>query len=425
MLLREKLEIIPKSPGCYLFKDSKGQIIYVGKSKYLPNRVMSYFRANPEEEKIIALQKNIVDVDFVTTINESEAILLEDDLIKLYKPKFNIKGKDDRGRKWGIWFTEGEFPKLEVGPVKLSQNPILCEFTSSNTAYEVYESIHRILNLRTCSYNLTKENIENKKFKSCLEYQIKKCDAPCEGLIDKFTYKQNCENVRLILSFEYEKIEKKLKKLMYGLSNNLEFEKCEIVSHKIEEFKKLKGLLESSRVQKVIELTKKIKNLLNLKNTPLIVESFDNSHNQGDGQVSASVRFVNGIPEKSSYRKYNLRSVKGPDDYASFEEVIFRRLKRLLDEKDILPSLVLIDGGKGQLGVAKKVLTELNLIDKIDLISISKDENHRSSVIHTSDGNEFDMKQGEEYFYLGKIQEEVHRFTINFHRKKMSKKLLN
>ena len=162
-----------------------------------------------------------------------------------------------------------------------------------------------------------------------------------------------------------------------------------------------------------------------MKNTPLIVESFDNSHNQGDGQVSASVRFVNGIPEKSSYRKYNLRSVKGPDDYASFEEVIFRRLKRLLDEKDILPSLVLIDGVKGQLGVAKKVLTELNWIDKIDLISISKDENHRSSVIHTSDGNEFDMKQGEEYFYLGKIQEEVHRFTINFHRKKMSKKLLN
>lgn len=120
-----------------------------------------------------------------------------------------------------------------------------------------------------------------------------------------------------------------------------------------------------------------------------------------------------------------MRTVKGPDDYASFEEVIFRRLKRLLDEKDILPSMVLIDGGKGQLNVGIKVLTELNLIDKIDLISISKDENHRSSIIHLTDGREIQMSQGEEYFYLGKIQEEVHRFTINFHRKKMSKKLLD
>jgi excinuclease ABC subunit C len=424
MLLQEKLEIIPKSPGCYLFKDNKGQIIYVGKSKYLPNRVMSYFRPNPDEEKVIALQKNIVDVDFVTTINENEAILLEDDLIKLYKPKFNIKGKDDRSKKWGIWLTEGDFPTLEVGPSKFSKFPILCEFTNSNTAYEVYESIHRIVNLRTCSYNLTKENIENRKFKSCLEFQIKKCDAPCEGLIDKFIYKQNSENVRLILSFQYEKIEKKLQKLLYHLSNNLEFEKCQPVNYKIEELKKLKGLLESSRIQKVIELTKKIKNLLNLKNTPLIVESFDNSHNQGSGQVSASVRFVNGMPEKNSYRKYNLRNVPGPDDYASFEEVIYRRLKRLLDEKGVLPSLILLDGGKGQLNVGKKVLSELGLIDKIDLISISKDENHRSSVIHTIDGNESEMKQGEEYFYLGKIQEEVHRFTINFHRKKMNKNLL-
>ena len=423
MLLREKLEVIPKSPGCYLFKDSKGQIIYVGKSKYLPNRVMSYFRANPEEEKIIALQKNIVDVDFVTTINESEAILLEDDLIKLYKPKFNIKGKDDRGRKWGIWFTEGEFPKLEVGPVKLSQNPILCEFTSSNTAYEVYESIHRILNLRTCSYNLTSENIENRKFKSCLEYQIKKCDAPCESLIDKFIYKQICENARLILSFRYEKIEKSLNKLLYTLSNNFEFEKCEQTKFKIEELQNLKRLLESSRVQRVVELTKKIKNRFNLSNTPLIVEAFDNSHNQGDAQVSTSVRFVNGLPEKNSYRKYNLRSVKGPDDYASFDEVIFRRIKRLIDEKDILPSLILIDGGKGQLNVGKKVLSELGMSDKIDIISISKDENHRSSLIHLSDGTEIPMEQGEEFFYLGKIQEEVHRFTINFHRDKMSKKL--
>ena len=426
MLLKEKLEIIPKSSGCYLFKDEKGQIIYVGKSKYLPNRVMSYFRPNPEEEKVKAIQERAKDVDFVTTINENEAILLEDDLIKLYKPKFNIKGKDDRGKKWIMYLTETDFPRLEISPIRnIGENVPLCEFTNSNTAYEVYESIHRVINLRTCSYNLSKENIEKSKFRRCLEFQIEKCSGPCENLIDKFLYNKNVELVKDILSFQYEKTEKYLKKLIYILSEKMEFENASKIKSKLDEFERLKKLLEPSRIQSVVNLTKKVKNLLNLRNTPLIVESFDNSHNGGSGMVSSSVRFVNGVPEKSSYRKYNIRSVSSPDDYASFEEVIFRRLKRLLDEKGVLPSLILIDGGKGQLNSGIKVLSELNLIDKIDLISISKDDNHRSNKIHLVNGEEVEMSQGEEYFYLGKIQEEVHRFTINFHRKKMGKKLFD
>ena len=165
--------------------------------------------------------------------------------------------------------------------------------------------------------------------------------------------------------------------------------------------------------------------ILGLKNTPLVIEAFDNSHHGGDCQVSCSVRFVNGIPDKSSYRTFNIKTVKGPDDYASFEEVLNRRLKRLMSENQDLPSLILIDGGKGQLNVGIKVLTELNLIDKIDLISVSKNDKHRSNIIHLTNNSEKNVSDLKEFLYLARVQDEVHRFTIGFHRKKKNKKILN
>ena len=179
------------------------------------------------------------------------------------------------------------------------------------------------------------------------------------------------------------------------------------------------------RVKHVIELSKNLKTKLGLKNTPLIVEAFDNSHHAGDCQVSCSVRYVNGLPEKNSYRKFNIKTVEGPDDYASFDEVLNRRLKRLMKEKGVLPSMILIDGGKGQLNVAIKVLQELDLFDKIDLISISKNDNHKSDTIHLTNGQSIKMEHEESFFQLARIQDEVHRFTINFHRKKRNKKLIS
>lgn len=426
MILEQKLTNIPKSSGCYLFKNDKGQIIYVGKSKFLPNRVKSYFRENHDDEKVKVLREKIHDVDFITTVNENEAILLEDDLIKLYRPKFNIKGKDDRSKRWFIALTKGDFPKLEIFPRQIDEDvEVLGEFTNSNTCYEVYELIHNVINLRTCSYNLNKKNIESEKFRPCLDYHIGKCEAPCSNLIDKFQYKNNCDMVKELFSFKFDSIENKLKKLMFSLSKNLEFEKCNKIKMKLEWFSELKNKLEPLRIQRVIEIAKKTKQTLELKNTPLVIEAFDNSHHAGDCQVSCSVRFVNGIPEKSSYRTFNIKSISTPDDYASFDEVLNRRLKRLVDEKQTLPSLILIDGGRGQLNVAIKVLTELNLINIIDLISISKNDNHKSDTIHLTNGKEIRMKHEEFFFYLARIQDEVHRFTINFHRKKKNKKILN
>jgi len=214
-----------------------------------------------------------------------------------------------------------------------------------------------------------------------------------------------------------------MKKLMKHHSNNTEFEKAQTILSKLTVLETIDNKLEVIRIQKRKKNIFEIKDILNLKNIPQVIEAFDNSHNQGDSNVAASVRFDDGVPLKSEYRKYNIKSFVGIDDYASFDEILQRRLKRLIDEKQKLPDLILIDGGKGQLGVAKRVFEKLNLTDKIDLISISKDSNHKSSVIHKIDGTEFNIKDYKNFTLFGKIQEEVHRFAIKFHRQKQSKKI--
>jgi len=363
----EKLKNIPEFPGCYLFKDEKGQIIYVGMSKFLPKRVTSYFQKNHTDTKTIALVENIKDVDFIISSSEQEALLLEEDLIRTYKPKFNIKGKDDKSRKWSICLTDEEFPKLEIIRNKIDDRKSL-DFTNGLICKEVHDMIGRVLSLRTCSYVLSEENIQKNKFKECLDYHLQKCDAPCVSGISKFQYSIIVKQVNRIFDLDFSGLKKDLKK---------------------------------------------------------IIEAFDNSHNQGDSNVAASVRFVNEKPNKSDYRKYNIKTFKGVDDYASFDEVLNRRFKRLLDEKQQLPDLVVIDGGKGQLNVAKNVFDNLGITEKIDLVSISKDKGHKSSIIHTTDGQTIEIKSDKIYSVLGKIQEEVHRFAIKFHREKQSKKLLN
>jgi excinuclease ABC subunit C len=210
---------------------------------------------------------------------------------------------------------------------------------------------------------------------------------------------------------------------MKYFADTMEYEKANDIKVRMEYLKTLETKLETIRIRKSNKKAFELKKLLGLNFIPNIIEAFDNSHNQGDSNVAASVRFVNGIPNKSDYRKYNIKSFTGVDDYASFDEVLTRRFKRLIEEKGQLPNLVLIDGGKGQLNVAKKVFDELGLTDKIDLISVSKDDNHKSSIIHTTNGKTYSILSNTNYSLLGKVQEEVHRFAINFHRKKESKKI--
>jgi excinuclease ABC subunit C len=423
-MLTEKLKNIPKSSGCYLFKDKKGQIIYVGKAKHLPNRVKSYFSGNKHSDKTKLLVENVADVDFLTTLDENSALVLENDLIKTHKPKFNIKLKDDRSKKWYITLSDGNFPRLEVkNDTNLDSTPLL-EVPSSNLAYEIYDSIHDIFNLRSCSYELSPENVENGKFSVCLEYHMGRCDAPCVANTNKFVYKSVIDEVKQLLSFNFDTIRRKLTRQMNYFSTKLEFEQANLVKFRVDSLNKCEKLLESTRVGEYLVLADDFKTRFGLKFTPIDIEMYDNSHTMGDCQVAGLVRYTNGKKNKSEYRKFNIKTVVGPDDYASFDEVLRRRFTRLLKERKTLPNLVIIDGGKGQLSVAKRVFEELSLLDRVDLVSISKNSSHKSENLHFVDGDVVKFERNKFFNLLASIQDEVHRFAITFHRQKRSKSLI-
>ena len=423
-MLEEKLKNIPKSSGCYLFKDKKGQIIYIGKAKHLPNRVKSYFSNKNHTEKTKMLVKNVSDVDFMTTLDENSAIILENDLIKSYKPKFNIKLKDDRSKKWYLTLSNEVFPRLEVkNDTNLDSEPLIC-VSSSNLCHEMYELLHDIFNLRSCSYDITSENVENSKFSTCLEYHMGRCDAPCVNNINKFVYNSIITDLKLLLSFNFSQVRGKLTRKMGVFSKSMEFEKANEVKFRLDALDKYEKCVETTRIGGYLVLADDFKTTHGLKNTPIDIEMYDNSHTNGDCQVSALVRYTNGKKNTSEYRKFNIKTVEGPDDYASFDEVLRRRFTRLVKEKKKLPDMVIIDGGKGQLGVAKRVFNELSILDRIDLVSISKNSSHKSDILHFIDGNAVKFENSKFFNLLATIQDEVHRFVITFHRKKRSKSLM-
>jgi excinuclease ABC subunit C len=284
--------------------------------------------------------------------------------------------------------------------------------------------VHDIFNLRSCSYDLTEENISKEKFKVCLEFHLGRCNAPCVSNIQKFAYRKMISEMKELFSFEFDKIRNRLKRSMKYFSDSTEFEKAQDMKNRMSIVDDLQKKLEPFRVRKYNDIAREFKESLGLINVPTLIEAFDNSHTAGDCQVSALVRYKNGKTDKSNYRKFNIKTVEGADDYASFDEVLNRRFKRLLDEKKELPSLVVIDGGKGQLGIAKRVFEDLNLLSRIDLISISKNDKHQSQTIHLTDGSSFDIPKNQFGFLLAEVQNEVHRFVISFHRQKRSKKVI-
>jgi excinuclease ABC subunit C len=423
-MLEEKLKNIPKTSGCYLFKDKKGQIIYVGKAKHLPNRVKSYFSNKNHTKKTKILVENVSDVDFLTTLDENSALILENDLIKAYKPKFNIKLKDNRSKKWYLTLTNDNFPRLEVkNDTNLDSEPLIC-VSSSNICYELYELLHDIFNLRSCSYDITPENVEKSKFSTCLEYHMGRCDAPCVSNINKFVYYSIISDLKQVIFFNFTQVRGKLTRLMNKFSKNMEYERANDIKYRLESLDKYEKCVESTRISSYLVIADDFKTKYGLKNTPIDIEMYDNSHTAGDCQVSALVRYTNGKKNTSEYRKFNVKTVVGPDDYASFDEVLRRRFTRLLKEKKKLPDMVIIDGGKGQLGVAKKVFEELSLLDRVDLLSIGKNSSHKSDIIHFSNGNSINFENSKFFNLLASIQDEVHRFVITFHRKKRSKSML-
>jgi excinuclease ABC subunit C len=407
--------VIPKSAGCYIFKDERNQIIYIGKSKFLPKRVKSYFQKTHDDPKTKALVETVRSVDFVTTASEQEALIVEENLIKLYNPKFNIKGKDDKTIRLYLTIVNERFPKIElVRSTDEVEGEILAQFTSGLSAREIHKLLHQAFPLRSCSYQLSNENITANKFAPCLEFQIGNCNAPCVGKQSEVFYTKMISEIRDLFNFKPQAAISAATKAMEWHSSKLEFEKANIFHHRIKAIQELTKKLEPLHTEKIKKDLKLIGEKLKLKQTPFIIESFDNSHTAGQDGVGVSVRFILALPEKSSYRKFHIKTAKIGDDYSSSKEILNRHFKRLITEKRKLPNLIIMDGGKIQVNAAKEVLISLDI--DIDIIGISKDKNHHAKYIHLIDGSKIDLMCIEGREILNSISEEVHRFAIKYHR---------
>ena len=537
--LRGIVENLPECPGCYQYLDKNGTIIYVGKAKVLKRRVSSYF--NKEQTgKTRVLVNQIADIRYVVVDTEADALLLENNLIKNYKPRYNVLLKDDKTYP-SICISNEPFPKVfKTRTIIPKAGTYFGPYSHIGMMYEILDFIKDNYAIRTCHLRLTKDDIRQGKFKPCLDYHIHRCKAPCVGKQTREEYLRDIQEIREILKGNSRGVREMLLQQMKELSENLQFEeaaaikkrylaleklreKSEVVSNTIHnvdvftieadeknayinylhvtngvinqaftfEYKKKidetkeellslgivemreryksqskeiivpfdielelqdvvftipqrgdkKKLLELSLMnvkqykldklkqaeklnpeQKNTRLLKEIQEHLKLERIPLHIECFDNSNISGSDAVAACIVFRNGKPAKDEYRKYNIRTVVGPDDYASMKEVVHRRYTRLLEEQQELPDLIIADGGKGQMEVIREVVEdELQL--HIPIAGLAKNDKHRTNeLLYGFPAKKIGLKQDSSLFrLLVKIQDEVHRFAITFHRDKRSK----
>ncbi len=538
--LRSIVMNLPETPGIYQYLDSEGTIIYVGKAKNLKRRVYSYFAKEHESRKTRVLVTRIADIRYIVVNTEEDALLLENNLIKKYRPRYNVLLKDDKSYP-SICVSNEYFPRVfKTRKLIRDGSTYFGPYSHVPSMMAMLELIKRLYPLRTCNLALTPENIAAGKFKVCLEYHIKNCKGPCIGAQSHDEYMKSIAEIREILKGNTQSISNALMEEMQKLAEELRFEeaqkvkekyelienyrsKSEVVSsviHNIDVFsietdessayinylhitngcvnqaftfeykmrvneskeellqlgivemreryqsqsKEIivpfeldmemngvtltvpqrgdkKHLLELSLLnvkqykvdrlkqaeklnpeQRSARLMKEIQTQLGLDRLPVHIECFDNSNIQGSDAVAACVVFRKTKPSKKEYRKYNIKTVTGPDDYASMQEVVRRRYTRILEEQGELPDVILTDGGKGQMEVVRQVIEdELHL--NIPIVGLAKDNRHRTSeVLFGFPPLTIGIKQGTPLFHLlEQIQNEVHRFAITFHRDKRSK----
>jgi len=535
--LKQLVSVLPDQPGIYQYFDQTGKIIYVGKAKNLKKRVASYFSKNHDSRKTALLVRNIYDIKHLVVETEQDALLLENNLIKKYQPRYNIRLKDDKTYPWIVVKNES-FPRVfQTRNVVRDGSAYFGPYTSVMTVRTLLDLFRKLYKLRTCNLNLSNENVRAGKYKVCLEYHIGNCMAPCEGLQSEEDYAVYINEIRDILKGNISGVIKYLRDLMNEFAKNYQFEEANQIKEKLEILEKFQNrstvvsstitdvdvfgidvversafinylkvingaivqtytieikkaldespeeLLEYAIVdirQKIfsnarellvpfkptIELDgisfkvpaigdkKKLLDLsirnakyfrmekekqfalskpaqstnriletmkkdLQLKELPIQIECFDNSNLQGTNPVAACVVFKNGKPAKKEYRHFNVKSVEGPNDFASMEEIVYRRYKRQIEEEKPLPQLIVIDGGKGQLGAALAALEKLNLRGKIPIIGIAK---KLEEIFFPGDSVPLYLdKNSETLKVIQAARDEAHRFGISFHRQKRSK----
>lgn len=530
---------IPREPGVYRFLGEEGEILYVGKAKVLRNRVASYFGDRKgRAHRTRVMVKNARRIVYTIVETEADALLLENTLIKKHQPRYNVMLKDDKSYSY-ICVKNERFPRIFITR-RLIKNgsTYFGPYTSKYRLKIILELIKQLFPLRTCKFNLSKENIQANKFKVCLEYHIKNCMGPCEGLESELDYNKKIEQIKNILRGNFASVKRHFKEEMERLAADLEFEKAQNIKEKLSVFedyqskstvvsttirdvdvfsiassekesfinymKVVNGAIIRTHIQELVKnldddetdllafaipelrerfnsqapeiilgqtvplsdpsikitipkigdkrklLDLSLKNVkyyrlqkqkqeasrtkrqtsserilrtlqkdLQMDEVPLHIECFDNSNIQGSHPVASCVVFKNAKPSKKDYRHFNIKTVEGPDDFASMEEVVYRRYKRLKEEKQPLPQLVIIDGGKGQLSSAMKSIHKLGLEQKITVVGIAK---RLEEIFFPGDSIPLYIdKKSESLKLIQQARNEAHRFAINFHRDQRSR----
>lgn len=532
--IKENARQLPEEPGIYKFFDRNHTLLYVGKAKNLKKRVCSYFISEKRQYgKIRYMVAQIAHIEYTVVDSEYDALLLENNLIKKHQPKYNSALKDGKSYPF-LCITHERFPRLlTVRKIQKNGSAYYGPYPNISVMHTLHDLIKTLFPLRTCTLNLSQKNIENKKFKVCLEYHIGNCLGPCEGYQNEENYNNSISQIENILKGHLNSVTDFLKNIIYTSAERMEFEKAESFRNKLEllnnyrskstivnpklnnldvysilsekkisfisylrvvsgcvvisrifEFKKKLDepdkevlelaiakiseetqskpdeiilpcavLLKDSPIPIIIPkkgdkkklLTLAYRNLLfykkdylnqkqatknkygklksmeilkkdlNLSDIPDHIECIDNSNLQGTNPVASLVCFRNGKPCKSDYRKFHIKSVKGIDDFASMKEVVYRRYKRMLNENKLLPKLLIIDGGKGQLSATVEVLKELNIYGKFSVIGIAK---KLEEIYFPEDSVPLYLdKKSSSLKLIQKIRNEAHRFAITFHRK--------
>jgi len=447
---------LPKSPGCYLYKNVKGEIIYIGKAKNLSNRVHSYF-VDPDrlDAKIARLVPQIADLEFIITDSELEALLLETNLIRKYKPKYNSAKKDDKNYVWLMFETDLDFPRITIVREKKKTGKVFYSGPYPNTLplKRLLKMLRRVYPYRTCNRKIEQTEIgtngkrevkiKSSDTKPCLYYYLGLCQAPCAGLVHKQPYRKNISNIKRFFGNEKEKLAGELKEEMLELSREQKFEQAALLRDKLQDLDVISERIHiDSHTDEVVFKEEKLKrrekalselvsvlDLYTIKLKPgFKMECYDISNIQGTDAVAAMVVFKDGKPAKDLYRKFKIKTKETPDDFEMLREVFRRRFN--IDEKKQkdtsfknLPDLIIVDGGKGQLSATYSVLKELDL--ELPIIGLAK--KHEEIFMPDECNGELEfakrtLKTGSEArFLIQRIRDEAHRFGIKYHRTLRSK----
>ena len=418
----EKLSQIPKLPGVYIMRDGIGSIVYIGKAISLKDRISSYFHAD-SDSKAAAIIAAMRKIEYILCASENEALIVERQLINKVKPYFNAMWKDDKSYPYIKLTVNEDFPRLLITRKKLKDGALY--FGPYPQAFYIKKLVRwltKLFKMRPCKLEFSEKKLpQEKKVKSCMYFHTEMCHAPCLGKMSSAQYKEKIKDAELFLNGKFKKLEDEWESQMYSLSAEMEFEQAKETRDRLFAIRSMGERvmiteITQEDIQKSVERSDSIndlKQVLGMKHMPAVIEGFDNSNIQGTNAVSSMVRFVNGLPDKKNYRRFKVRTVTGADDFATMREVVFRRYSGLIRKNEKMPDLVLIDGGKGQLGAAMSALEELQL--KLPAASLA--EKNEEIYLPQKDKPIILSRHSPALRLLQSVRDEAHRFALNYHRK--------